>query len=91
MKNHPSAELKLMILEYQTVFIQNINMRYGTAVSMHNPRHINMLKYIWEAAKVDQIDIPGVKKWKKIGFTVSLYLCAIYPIINLFLDRRSTT
>ncbi|GAN03233.1 elmo ced-12 family protein [Mucor ambiguus] len=72
MKNHPSAELKLMILEYQAVFIQNINMRYGTAVSMHNPRHLNMLNDIWEAAKVDQIDIPGAKKWKKIGFTTEL-------------------
>ncbi|KAG2200960.1 hypothetical protein INT46_010343 [Mucor plumbeus] len=72
MKNHPSAELKLMILEYQTVFIQNINIRHGTAVSMHNPRHINMLKYIWESAKVDQIDIPDVKKWKKIGFTTEV-------------------
>ncbi|KAL7317107.1 hypothetical protein PS15m_003505 [Mucor circinelloides] len=72
MKNHPSAELKLMILEYQTVFIQNINMRHGTAVSMHNPRHLNMLNDIWEAAKVDQIDIPGAKKWKKIGFTTEV-------------------
>ncbi|KAG1116204.1 hypothetical protein G6F42_013750 [Rhizopus arrhizus] len=72
MKNHPSAELKLMILEYQTVFIQNINMRHGTAVSMHNPRHLSMLNDIWEAAKVDQIDIPGAKKWKKIGFTTEV-------------------
>lgn len=70
MNNHPSDELKLMILEYQTVFVHNINMRHGTAVSMHNPRHINMLNDIWDAAKVDQVDIPGAKKWKKIGFTV---------------------
>ncbi|KAG2238008.1 hypothetical protein INT48_002571 [Thamnidium elegans] len=70
MNNHPSDELKVMILEYQTVFIHNINMRHGTAVSMHNPRHINMLNDIWDAAKVDQVDIPGAKKWKKIGFTV---------------------
>ncbi|GAA5807621.1 hypothetical protein MFLAVUS_000990 [Mucor flavus] len=69
MNNHPSDELKLMILEYQTVFVHNINMRHGTAVSMHNPRHINMLNDIWDAAKVDQVDIPGAKKWKKIGFT----------------------
>ncbi|KAI7892986.1 ELMO/CED-12 family-domain-containing protein [Mucor mucedo] len=69
MNNHPSDELKLMILEYQAVFIQNISMRHGTAVSMHNPRHINMLNDIWDAAHVDQIDIPGNKKWKKLGFT----------------------
>jgi engulfment/cell motility protein 1 len=74
MNNHPSDELKLMILEYQTVFIQNINMRHGTAVSVHNPRHINMLKDIWEAAKVDKVDIPGAKKWKNIGFTVKISL-----------------
>jgi engulfment/cell motility protein 1 len=72
MNNHPSDELKLMILEYQAVFIQNISMRHGTAVSMHNPRHINMLNDIWNAAQVEQIDIPGAKKWKKLGFTVKL-------------------
>ena len=70
MSNHPSDELKLMILEYQTVFIKNMDLRHGTAVSMHNPRHIKMLQEIWDAAKVDKIDIPGAKKWKKIGFTV---------------------
>lgn len=70
MNNHPSDELKLMILEYQTVFIQNINMRFGTAVSSHNPRHTKMLKDIWDAAKVQKLDVPGAKKWKKIGFTV---------------------
>lgn len=69
MNNHPSDELKLMILEYQTVFIQNINMRHGTAVSSHNPRHTKMLKDIWDAAKVQKLDVPGAKKWKKIGFT----------------------
>lgn len=47
-------------------------MRHGTAVSMHNPRHLNMLNDIWEAAKVEQIDIPGAKKWKKIGFTTEV-------------------
>ncbi|CEP09887.1 hypothetical protein [Parasitella parasitica] len=72
MKNYPSAEIRLMILEYQTAFIQNINMRYGTAVSVHNPRHASMLKDIWEAAKVDQIEIAGVKKWRKIGFTTEV-------------------
>lgn len=75
MNNHPSDELKVMILEYQTVFIQNINMRHGTAVSMHNPRHINMLDDIWDAAKVDQqIDIPNGKKWRKIGFSVKVII-----------------
>lgn len=72
MNNHPSDELKLMILEYQTVFIQNINMRHGTAVSSHNPRHTKMLKDIWDAAKVQKLDVPGAKKWKKIGFTVKM-------------------
>jgi engulfment/cell motility protein 1 len=70
MSKNPSSEMKLLILEYQTVFIQNIYMRYSTAVSIHNPRHTNMLKDIWQAAKVDQIDIPNAKKWKKIGFMV---------------------
>lgn len=74
MNNHPSDELKLMILEYQTAFIQNINVRHGTAVSMHNPRHIKMLNDIWDAAKIEKIDIPGAKKWKKIGFTVWVVL-----------------
>jgi engulfment/cell motility protein 1 len=75
MSNHPSSELKLLILEYQTVFIQNIYMRHNTAVSIHNPRHTNMLKDIWQAAKVDQIDVPNAKKWKKIGFTVMNASC----------------
>lgn len=70
MSNHPSSEMKLLILDYQTVFIQNINVRHNTAVSVHNPRHTNMLKDIWKASKVDQIEIANVKRWKNIGFKV---------------------
>ncbi|KAI9469935.1 MAG: ELMO/CED-12 family-domain-containing protein [Benjaminiella poitrasii] len=69
MSNHPSTELKLLILEYQTVFIQNINKRQNTAVSVHDAHHMKMLNDIWTIAKVDHISIQGAKKWKKIGFT----------------------
>ncbi|KAI7902057.1 ELMO/CED-12 family-domain-containing protein [Cokeromyces recurvatus] len=69
MNHHPSTELKLMILEYQTVFMQNLNKRYNSAVSINNPHHVKMLNDIWEIAKLEQVDIPGAKKWKKIGFT----------------------
>ncbi|CAO3681127.1 unnamed protein product [Rhizopus stolonifer] len=68
MKNYPTDALKLMILDYQTVYLQNICKRQNTAVSSHNLYHATMMKDIWEAAKVETIVIPGLKKWKKIGF-----------------------
>lgn len=60
-----------MILDYQTVYLQNINKRHNMAVSTYNAYHVSMLKDIWNAAKVDGIVVPGLKKWKKIGFSVS--------------------
>ncbi|CAO3699362.1 unnamed protein product [Rhizopus microsporus] len=69
MKNHPTDTLKLMILDYQTVYLQNINKRHNVAVSTYNAYHVSMLKDIWNAAKVDGIVVPGLKKWKKIGFS----------------------
>lgn len=71
MNNHPSSELKLLILEYQSAYIQNISSRLATPVSVRNSYHMNMLKDIWEHAKVSDLDVPGAKKWKKIGFTVN--------------------
>ncbi|KAG1374208.1 hypothetical protein G6F61_009526 [Rhizopus arrhizus] len=72
MKNHPTDALKLMILDYQTVYLQNINKRQNVAVSSHNAYHVSMMKDIWNAAKVDGIVAPGLKKWKKIGFSTEV-------------------
>ncbi|RCI00523.1 hypothetical protein CU098_007610 [Rhizopus stolonifer] len=72
MNNHPSAELKLLIVEYQAVYIENIRKRHSIAVSMHNPQHSNMLKDIWEASNVEKLDSLDTKKWKKIGFTTEV-------------------
>lgn len=73
MKNYPTDALKLMILDYQTVYLQNICKRQNTAVSNHNLYHATMMNDIWEASKVEAIVIPGLKKWKKIGFSVILF------------------
>lgn len=84
MNNHPSSELKLLILEYQAAYVQNISMRLATPVTLRSSYHMNMLKDIWECAKVNDLEVPGAKKWKRIGFTVnySLFMC-IYMLPDL--------
>ncbi|KAI9273624.1 ELMO/CED-12 family-domain-containing protein [Sporodiniella umbellata] len=72
MKNYPTDTLKLMILDYQTAYLQNICKRQTTSVSSHNAYHISMLKDIWGASKIDAILLPGLKKWKKIGFSTEV-------------------
>ncbi|KAI8381039.1 ELMO/CED-12 family-domain-containing protein [Radiomyces spectabilis] len=69
MNNHPSEELKEKVLEFQSALIQNANRRRSTPISLHNSRHAKMLNEIWEAANVANIVIPGLRKWKKIGFS----------------------
>lgn len=83
MKNHPTDALKLMILDYQTVYLQNISKRQNMAVTSHNHEHVSMLKDIWNAAKVDHITGFGLKKWKKIGFSVYKTPCEF-----LYSERR---
>lgn len=74
MNNHPSDELKSHLLEYQTALIRNVNQRRKTPVSLHNAKDIKMLNDIWEAAQVDGIQVTGARKWKKLGFSVSVRL-----------------
>ncbi|KAI8060851.1 ELMO/CED-12 family-domain-containing protein [Gongronella butleri] len=69
MNSSPSEELRTQLLEYQTVMGQNFSMRRKTHVSLKNPEDAQMLNDIWEAAKVDDIQIPGARKWKKLGFS----------------------
>lgn len=83
MKNHPTDALKLMILDYQTVYLQNINKRQNVAVSSHNAYHVSMMKDIWNAAKVDGIVAPGLKKWKKIGFSVNRACYSFFLMSNV--------
>ncbi|KAI8374804.1 ELMO/CED-12 family-domain-containing protein [Blakeslea trispora] len=69
MNNHPSSEMKALILDYQAAVILNISSLYSMSVSAQNPRHNRMLQDIWKAADIENIDVPGAKRWKKIGFT----------------------
>ncbi|KAI9016397.1 ELMO/CED-12 family-domain-containing protein [Phycomyces nitens] len=72
MNNHPSDELKEQLLEYQSATIQNANKRRNVPVSMSNPRHAKILLAIWEAAGIKDIQVPGARKWKKIGFSTEV-------------------
>ncbi|KAL0073937.1 ELMO/CED-12 family-domain-containing protein [Phycomyces blakesleeanus] len=72
MNNHPSDELKEQLLEYQTATIQNVNKRRNIPVSMSNPRHAKILLSIFEAAAIKDIQVPGARKWKKIGFSTEV-------------------
>ncbi|KAI9494126.1 ELMO/CED-12 family-domain-containing protein [Zychaea mexicana] len=69
MNNHPSEELKEQLLEFQSAMIHNADRRRKTQISMYNARHAKMLNDIWEAAHVDSINIPGARKWRKLGFS----------------------
>ncbi|KAI8093144.1 ELMO/CED-12 family-domain-containing protein [Halteromyces radiatus] len=69
MNSHPSDELRKHLLEYQTAMIRNVIQRRRTPVSLHNSKDMKMLNEIWDAAKVANIQVPGARKWKKIGFS----------------------
>ncbi|KAI9275674.1 ELMO/CED-12 family-domain-containing protein [Phascolomyces articulosus] len=69
MNNHPSEELKEQLLEFQSAMIHNADRRRKTQISMYNPRHAKMLNDIWEAAHVENIQVPGARKWRKLGFS----------------------
>ncbi|CDH48520.1 related to engulfment and cell motility gene 1protein [Lichtheimia corymbifera JMRC:FSU:9682] len=69
MDNHPPEELKEQVLEFQSALIHNADRRRKTQISIYNPRHAKMLNNIWEAANVQDIPIPGAKKWRKLGFS----------------------
>lgn len=71
MDNHPPEELKEQVLEFQSALIHNADRRRKTQISIYNPRHAKMLNNIWEAANVQDIPIPGAKKWRKLGFSAS--------------------
>ncbi|KAI8137265.1 ELMO/CED-12 family-domain-containing protein [Fennellomyces sp. T-0311] len=69
MNNHPSEELKEQLLEFQSALIHNADRRRKTQISMYNPRHAKMLNTIWEAARADNVNVPGARKWRKLGFS----------------------
>ncbi|KAI8977655.1 ELMO/CED-12 family-domain-containing protein [Mycotypha africana] len=78
MKNHPSQEMKLLILEYQTAFIKNVHRRYNRPVSAQNASFTAMLNEILKASTVAATkatsDVHAAYSqtkgcWKKIGFS----------------------
>ncbi|ORX62215.1 hypothetical protein DM01DRAFT_1331671 [Hesseltinella vesiculosa] len=69
MNSNPSDELRTQLLEFQTTMGQNYSIRRKTPVSLQNPEDVKLLNEVWEAAKVANIQVPGARKWKKIGFT----------------------
>ncbi|CAO3596362.1 unnamed protein product [Absidia cylindrospora] len=69
MNNHPSDVLRIHLLKYQTALVRNVNQRRKIPVSLYNPNDIKMLNDIWDVAKVDMTQVPGAKKWKKLGFS----------------------
>jgi engulfment/cell motility protein 1 len=70
MNDHPSAELSEYLLEFQSAFIRNANKRRKTMVSSNKPRHARLLSEIWEAAALENVEVIGARRWKKIGFSV---------------------
>ncbi|OBZ83793.1 Engulfment and cell motility protein 2 [Choanephora cucurbitarum] len=72
MNNHPSTEMKALLLDYQAAVIQNISSLYGMSVSAQNPRHNRMLQDILEAADIEKTEVAGAKRWKKVGFTTEV-------------------
>lgn len=79
MNDHPSAELSEYLLEFQSAFIRNANKRRKTMVSLHKPRHARLLSEIWEAAALENVEVSGARRWKKIGFSVR-------AVAGLFID-----
>lgn len=71
MNDHPSEELKEHLLEFQSALMINVQRRRKTQISIHNPRHAQMLEDIWNAAHVADVPVSGARKWKKLGFAVS--------------------
>lgn len=74
MDNHPPEELKEQVLEFQSALIHNADRRRKTQISIYNPRHAKMLNNIWEVANVQDIPVPGAKKWRKLGFSASILI-----------------
>jgi engulfment/cell motility protein 1 len=72
MNDHPSEELSEYLLEFQAAYTKNAHKRRKTIVSLSNPRHSRMLNDIWEAAHIEHVEVVGARKWKKIGFSVSV-------------------
>lgn len=73
MGNHPTDEMKLLIIDYQTAYLQNIGKRQTTALT-GNIDQIEILQNIWKSAKVEHVKTLGLKKWKKIGFSVCQHI-----------------
>ncbi|KAM3586985.1 hypothetical protein VKS41_002032 [Umbelopsis sp. WA50703] len=72
MNDHPSAELSEYLLEFQSAFIRNANKRRKTMVSSNKPRHARLLSEIWEAAALENVEVIGARRWKKIGFSTEI-------------------
>lgn len=92
MDNHPPEELKEQVLEFQSALIHNADRRRKTQISIYNPRHAKMLNNIWEAANVQDIPIPGAKKWRKLGFSASTSIIIIiifHTRLILYIDSFS--
>lgn len=72
MNDHPSEELAAYLLDFQTAYTKNAHKRRKTIVSLSNPRHARLLNDIWQAANIEHVEVIGARKWKKIGFSVSV-------------------
>ncbi|KAJ2959398.1 hypothetical protein NQZ79_g5141 [Umbelopsis isabellina] len=72
MNDHPSAELSEYLLDFQSAFIRNANKRRKTMVSLNKPRHARLLSEIWEAAALENVEVTGARRWKKIGFSTEI-------------------
>ncbi|ORY93812.1 ELMO/CED-12 family-domain-containing protein [Syncephalastrum racemosum] len=72
MNDHPSEELKEHLLEFQSALMINVQRRRKTQISVHNPRHAQMLEDIWNAALVADVHVSGARKWKKLGFATEV-------------------
>jgi engulfment/cell motility protein 1 len=74
MNDHPSEELSEYLLDFQAAYIKNVYKRRKSAVSLSNTRHARLLTEIWQAANIEHIEVAGARRWKKIGFSVSVKL-----------------
>lgn len=72
MNDHPSEELSEYLLDFQATYIKNVYKRRKTMVSLSNTRHARLINDIWQAANIEHIEVVGARRWKKIGFSVSV-------------------
>ncbi|KAG2176830.1 hypothetical protein INT44_007494 [Umbelopsis vinacea] len=72
MNDHPSEELTTYLLDFQTAYTKNAQKRRKTMVSLSNPRHARLLNDIWQAANIENVEVMGARKWKKIGFSTEI-------------------